>query len=208
MKNILLVNFFTTIRLIGIFILVPIYYEYGALIAGLFLIFIYSTDKIDGSLAKILNSRTFFGSIYDSVCDKILNIVSFILLLNITYFAFIPLLFEILIFSLNLIRLKFGQNIKAEEIGRVKMVVLAITVILTFLLSGNFTTAYDYLLLYLPLLLLDLFTFVNYLRLFINEDKKLNKKIFKTRKNFKSKLFDPKFYEENQNISYADAIRK
>lgn len=208
MKKILIVNLVTTIRLIGIFFVFPIYFTYGSYVTGIYLIFIYLTDKIDGTLAKLLDSRTFFGNIYDGVSDKILNIVVLLLIYNITHLAVIPITFEILIFSVNLLRLKFNQNMKTAEIGRFKMVILSITVVLTFLLSSNFSEPYQYGVLYLPLFIFDILTLSYYTTMFIINEKHVQKKIIKTRKDIKHKLFDPEFYKENVNLSYAEAIRK
>lgn len=208
MKKIVFVNLITTIRLIGIFFIFPIYFHFGSFATGIYLIFIYLTDKIDGSFAKLLDSRTFFGSIYDGVCDKILNVVVFLVLTKITYLAFIPLVFEVLIFIINLLRFKFNQNMKTQEIGRFKMVILSITVVLAFLLSNEFTNVYQYALLFSTLFIFDLLTLFYYIKLFIVNEKKLQKKLIKNRNNLKFKLFDTKFYKKNIDLSYAEALKK
>lgn len=207
MKNIILVNTFTFIRLIGVLFIFPIYVSYGTFVTGVYLIFIYATDKVDGFLAHRLNSCTFFGSMLDSLSDKILNGVVCIALFNITKLSIIPLIFEILIFLLSLLRFKFNQSMKTNNIGRTKMVVLAVTFILSFLLSDSLCSN-DYLILFMPLLVMEIFTFLSYLINFLKREKKLQKNIIEKRKNVKNKLFDPEFYEINKDLSYAEAIGK
>ena len=207
-KNVIIVNFFTTLRLIGVFFIIPIYHNYGSIVTGIFLIFIYLTDKIDGTLARKLNAATFFGSLYDGLSDKLLNFVVLITLLDISKIAYIPLVIEILITIINMLKFKFNQNVKTAEVGRVKMVVFAITVILTFLLSNLMNESIYFILLYIPLTIASLTTLLKYAKDFFRNDKNMQHKIYKNRKNLYEKMFDNEFYEENKNSKASEMIKK
>ena len=78
--KLIFVNTITLIRLIGALLLPFIYHKYGASIVSLSIIIIFLTDAIDGFLARKLNVSTFFGSMLDGLSDKLLNVISFVIL--------------------------------------------------------------------------------------------------------------------------------
>ncbi len=133
--KILIVNILTFIRVIGSFVLVPIYNIYGGFYVGIIAMFGYLTDSIDGILARKWHASTFFGALLDGVADKLFTIVNFIVLFLITPYALIPIIFEILIIIVQLIKYHKKLNIKSNMIGKSKVWVLAICVVLTFLIS-------------------------------------------------------------------------
>ena len=70
------VNLLTTIRIIGVFMIVPIFFKYGGIYAALVSIACYLTDSIDGFLARNLNASTFFGSLFDALSDKAFLVIN------------------------------------------------------------------------------------------------------------------------------------
>ena len=68
MKNIfaiMVVNMLTTVRIIGVICLLPIFLNYGGVAAALLSVGCYFTDFIDGLIARKFHASTFFGSTYD-----------------------------------------------------------------------------------------------------------------------------------------------
>ncbi len=91
-KSIILVNSLTTFRIMGALLLYPLYVSFGTFFIATFTVLLYFTDLLDGFLARKLKASTFFGSIYDTIADKILNISLYIIVLSIT-----PLLYSLLL---------------------------------------------------------------------------------------------------------------
>ncbi len=133
--KLLIVNILTFIRIIGIVILVTIYNKYGGYVAGWVSFFCYLTDSIDGILARKWHVSTFFGALFDGIADKLFTIVNFIVLYLITPYAIIPIIIELLIIVLQLFKFSRNLNIKSNVVGKFKVWILAVSVVLTFILS-------------------------------------------------------------------------
>ena len=133
--KILFINLLTLIRVIGTIIIVPIYKIYGGFLAGIISLICYLTDSIDGFLARKWQASTFFGAFFDGAADKMLTLANFILLYLITPYALIPIIIELLIIIVQYIKYLKHLNIKSNIIGKCKVWVLAICVVLTFFAS-------------------------------------------------------------------------
>ncbi len=133
--KVLFINLLTSIRIIGSILLIPIYHYYGPLYVGIVSFLCYVTDVLDGALARHFNASTFFGALFDGIADKLLTIVNFIVLYLITPYAIIPIIFEIGTVLLQLIKYNKHFNIKSNNIGKLKVWVLALTVVVTFVVS-------------------------------------------------------------------------
>ncbi len=133
--KLLFINFLTLIRIIGTIIIVPIYKIYGGVYAGLISLICYATDSIDGILARHFHASTFFGASFDALADKMLTIANFILLYLITPYAIIPLIFELSIVVVQYFKYRKNLNVKSNIIGKSKVWILAITIVLTFFMS-------------------------------------------------------------------------
>ena len=91
----IIINSITSIRFTGALLLPLIYHLQGPSFTAICTLILFSTDMIDGFLARTLKLSTFFGSALDASCDKILNTIAFILL-GLNYPAMlIPLILEI-----------------------------------------------------------------------------------------------------------------
>lgn len=130
----LIVNLFTTIRLIGSLSLPFLYYFKGPSEFALWTMILFATDFIDGALARLLKVSTFFGAALDALADKLLNIISF-LILSIEYNSMtLPLILEIAIMYTNYSTYRYGGNLQSSKIGKLKTFILDILVILSFIL--------------------------------------------------------------------------
>src|SRR5574344_1003429 len=132
------VNAITLFRLLGAFILIPVYFMFDLKVASIFSLTLFLTDLIDGFLARKFKVSTFFGSSMDALSDKVLGSVSLGILSSVSSLMFVPLAIEILVPIANFIAYKNNANIKSSKIGKIKTWALGITVI------GSFITAlYD-----------------------------------------------------------------
>ena len=207
---ILLVNLLTTVRVVGVFCLLPIYLNYGGVAAAILSITCYLTDFFDGIIARKCKAATFFGSVFDSLADKAFSVANLLVLLTITKFAIIPILFELAIVTIQTIKFKKNVNIQSSLAGKIKTWIIALTVITFYLvadirnitfLSSNFINNVvnmnqDLLIgiLSIPLFIFEILTLISYLKFLKNYD--FNHKVegpnievyLKKPNNFKDKL--------------------
>lgn len=132
---VLIVNLLTSIRIIGVICLVPIYLNEGGLAAAAWSIFCYLTDWIDGILARKWHVATFFGSVFDGAADKLFSIANLIILLAISKFAIFPIFCEFIIVIIQTIKYNNNINVKSSMIGKAKTWVVSLTVISLYLIS-------------------------------------------------------------------------
>lgn len=221
------INVLTLIRIIGTFILIPVYDSFGAFTASVLSMICYLTDSVDGLLARKWNVSTFFGALFDGVADKLFTIINFIVLYLITHYAIIPILLELSIVFVLFIKFVLKQNIQSNIIGKCKVWILAMCVVLALFISGisdiNFipliikeyflnipsNNLYFYIL--LPAIIMEALTLLSYiLEIFkpkkikiLNKTKKelkINKLEGKNRwENFKNIWLNPDFYNEHKN---------
>lgn len=130
----IIVNLITLTRLLGALSLPIIYIYYGPSTFAFWTIILFLSDFIDGFLARLFKVSTFFGSALDALSDKILNIVSFILLSIGNYLLIIPLIIEISIMYTNYSTYRYGGNVKSTKTGKIKTIILDISIVLCFIL--------------------------------------------------------------------------
>lgn len=222
--KLVIVNFITSIRLIGAFALPLIYYKQGISEASVFIIILFLSDAIDGLLARTLKISTFFGSILDAFSDKLLNAISFIIL-GLEYNIMIaPLVLEISILYTSYSTYRYGGNVQSSRIGKIKTFILDIFVIFSFillslptlniktLLTDKLIAATDFIIQIFGFIIIIscLVALIDYLgknkiareNPYANEIKNKHKK----RKKFKriiNELFDPNYYRKHKNESIA-----
>lgn len=176
--KLLVVNLLTFIRVIGIVVLVAIYNKFGGYVAGIVSMICYLTDSIDGILARKWHASTFFGALFDGVADKLFTIVNFIVLYLITPYALIPIIIEFLIVILQTFKYSRNLNVQSNMVGKFKVWVLAISVVLTFMISDvnqitilpvafrNYILSLSpnvlYLILLMPAIVMELLTLISY----------------------------------------------
>ncbi len=132
----IIVNSLTLSRVVGT-LLLPILFN--LLSAPAFLITIsilYCTDLLDGLFAKrIFKVKTIGGAILDMTADKLLGFGVLIILSGMYPIMSIPLILELLIASVNIIGGTKGNNNKSSEIGRIKTVIVGLSLCSLLLLG-------------------------------------------------------------------------
>lgn len=233
--KLIIINMLTLIRVIGTIVLIPIYQNYGGMYVGILALICYLTDSIDGILARKLGASTFFGALFDGVADKLFTIVNFIVLYLITPYALIPILFEIAIIVIQFLKFALKLNVKSNIIGKLKVWILAMSVVLTFLVSdvSSLTiltneikeyilgipskTLYFWLL--FPSIIMEALTFVSYvlelfvpqkIKVLVEEQKELKMPKLKGNiwENFKEIWLNPEFYKEHKNDTNLKDLKK
>ena len=194
----IITNLFTTMRLLGMFFLIPVFMCYGLYETMFLAALCFITDFVDGFLARKLNCSTFFGSLYDGVSDKLFLIVNLIILFYITPLTLIIVILELGIFIILTMKYRNNLNVKSNNFGKVKMWVAGITICLMYIFgSGN---NIKNLLILLPLIIIEIITFISYVIEYKKEKNNINKTILniKINKNMSLKymLFNHEFYEK------------
>jgi len=225
MIALLVVNILTTVRIIGVICLLPIYLKYGGVAAAILSIACYFTDLVDGVIARGCHVSTFFGSTYDGVADKFFSVANLIVLFTITKFAIVPIIFEIAIIIIQTIKYHRNENIQSSRCGKLKTWIMSLTVIVLYLLVDiksltflpvnfiNYITSLNQVVLlgvaFIPLYIFEVLTVISYLVVPIGEPNKEIKKMpkvdiklkpatsIKNRlDNFVTMWLNPDFYEK------------
>ena len=219
-KRFILVNSITFLRVIGSILLIPIYFNLGYFALGIGVLIFVSTDSIDGFLARVLHTSTFFGAIFDAVSDKLFNIIVLILL-SIKYpIMLLVILMEFIIFYVAFNSTISGNKSRTTKLGKVKMVVMSLSIVLILLLSDptkinellNMSLNNELIIncLLTIIFLFEGVTLIDYTRLYIKNGKK--KKVFerelKDKKELQRMLLSHEFYKENKNEPIEKLVLK
>ena len=234
----LIVNILTSIRIIGVICLVPIYLNNGGVSAAAWSVFCYLTDWIDGILARKWHVATFFGSMYDGIADKLFSIANLIILLAISKFAIFPIFCELIIIIIQTVRYNHNINVQSSMMGKGKTWVVSLTVIALYFISdissvsilnpsfiakvNSLNKFYLYGGIFIPLYLFEILTIISYLTI-KKEDLSFEIKInpeelmirFKPKTSFKNELsnfytfwLNNEFYEKYKDSAGLKEIRK
>ena len=107
--KLVVVNLITFVRVVGTILLLTSFNKLGGVTIGIMALCIYATDILDGVLARYWKVSTFFGALLDGVADKLFTIVNFIILyLIVKDIALIPIVIEVLIILVQLIKYKLN----------------------------------------------------------------------------------------------------
>jgi len=132
-RDIAIVNLVTALRFLGTFFVIPVFKTLGGIGAAIFSAIFLFTDFIDGALARKLKASTFFGALFDGICDKAFGIICIALLMSINPVVFsIPLLMEIGIVLAQSKKLQNNQNVKSNLMGKAKTWFLSASIIGSF----------------------------------------------------------------------------
>lgn len=131
-----LVNIITGLRTIGAIAIVPIFSSGGGIAAGLAAMGFFITDFIDGQLARRLKVQSFFGSLLDSISDKIFGIICLILLSTINPAFIAVIASEIAIVIANYVAAENGKNVQSSKIGKAKTLLLGASITGSFFCSA------------------------------------------------------------------------
>lgn len=225
-RNFIIVNSITLIRVIGALFLVPIYLLWGSFGLAIAVLIFISTDSIDGFLARKLHASTFFGAAFDALSDKLFNIVVLAIVSFIEPKMLFVLLFELGILCIGIHSSFKGNNSKTLILGKVKMVILSLTIISILFLDSypklmemfnlpsiNYKNLINILSIFN--IIFDGVTFIVYLiRDTINtlNNKEVKETVFqkklKSKKEIKNMLFSNEFYKENKDVPIEKLVLK
>ena len=234
--NFLITNFFTFIRTVGIFALIPFYKNYGGFATFGLSMCCFLTDFIDGLLARGLKSSTFFGSLFDALSDKVFLIINMVLLMSMSSLAIVPILFEVAIAITQSYKYNKGINIKSNMFGRTKMWVAGIVISLTYLLTDNkFLSWVNYNLsvnisnldqtkvlciLFMFLVISEILTLGSYVKEYFDEKEKMTPEFIKTKEeeekkiekeisnvSFREIMFEHEYYEKYKDYGNLKLVR-
>ena len=129
----IIVNIITLIRLLYIIVLPILKVEISNIAYIINVIAIFLTDFIDGILARKFKVQTLFGAIMDTVADKALCIVLLLALLPENALLLYILILEIVISIVNTIGMALKKKTKSSILGKIKMWIISITIILGYI---------------------------------------------------------------------------
>lgn len=189
------VNLITTCRFLYTIILpfLQIRISNTAFIVNLIVLFL--TDTVDGFLARKFRVQTFYGSLMDTIADKMLSIVLLIILMSHNHLLAVLLAGEILIALLNSFEMARRKRTKSILIGKVKMWFLAITIIGCYLHCFKIITIEVVNILCIITVVMQISTFVSYVKYLESQKDNLREKPkLKSMKDLKYILFNTDFY--------------
>lgn len=207
----LFVNILTTLRLIFSLILPIFWFNVPNTLLILSIILIFLTDFVDGFLARKFKVQTLYGSLLDVVADKALSVILMFLLLNkINIFIYVVLM-ECLIALINTYGSIIGKQIVSSRVGKKKMWILSITIILGYMYNYNLIN-YNVIVIFSCLtILMQIWTMIDYI-LNIIKQREVKKDTFKIKKlsDLKYVLFDTEFYTDvwKKGKSISEMIKK
>lgn len=194
-----LVNFVTSLRVVGIFLLIPLFFKYGGLAVGILNIFCFLTDFLDGRLATWFKCATFFGSIYDGLADKAFLAVNLALLIHFMPWAILSIILELIIIIIQYLKYRHNLNVKSSFLGKIKMWVAGICIIVIDFSLPQVTLGKRIL---MVLIVFEILTIISYLKEYKLAKQNTNeKRKVKTIENYtlKEALFSPDFYQKHKN---------
>ena len=191
----ILVNSITTIRFVFTLFLPFLESRVSSTTFIISIMLLFSTDAIDGTLARKYNVQTLYGSIMDTIADKALSMMLLLILISKINIATIMLLLEFVIAIINTIAFIKGKNPESSIFGKIKMWLISMTIVLgyvcyfdiindTTVIVGTFVTT-----------MAQLIVIIDYLKKLIKKEKNI-KPIFKlkNKKELKEILFDTEYY--------------
>lgn len=233
----IIVNILTTIRVLGVIVLVPVFLIKGPGYTALLAMGCYLTDWLDGFIARKFHASTFFGSAYDVLADKLFTCANLLVLLSVTKLAIIPILFEISIIIVSIVKFKKNVNVQSTKVGKAKTWVMGLTVVAVYLIINfdnlskifalniiNYLNSFDkttlYLIIFTPLYIFEILTLVSYLKFLEtydpNQKYSFKKVPFKLKPqdglknfwyNFKLLWLNNEFYEEYKDSNALRELR-
>lgn len=202
------VNVLTSARVLGALVIIPIYFKWGSFVAAITSGALFITDFLDGLLARSFHVQSFFGSVLDTVSDKLLGISILVVLILKEPLYILPIIFELIIFLINIISIKIGNNVKTSIKGKIKTNILDIVLVIDlYVIATNYIHLDTVLkLVIIPLIISELLVVLDYfMKAYKNtstqKKQKNTLKIVrkKTRKELLHDLFDTDFYLTHRN---------
>lgn len=202
------VNILTSVRTLGSFVIIPIYFKWSGFASVITSLALFITDFFDGFLARSFHVESFFGSVLDTVSDKLLGISILAILVLKEPLYLLAIIFELIIFLINIVSIKIGNNVKTSMKGKIKTNVLDFVLVIDlFFIAINYVHISTVLkVTIIPLIISELIVVIDYfLKACKNTSVKLKQKETftiirkKTKKELWHDLFDTEFYLLHQN---------
>jgi len=172
------VNLLTISRIIFSIYLIFNAYKLSDIIFLILILVLFLTDHFDGFLARRLHVQTLFGAYIDTLADKILCITLIIpFLINAPFknLSYLLLIGEISIFLVNMIATLKHKKTTVSLIGKAKMWVLSISIILGYISKFGYLDSIIFNIFVVVTFIVQIFVVINYI------------KYMKNQKNIKSK---------------------
>lgn len=191
----LVTNLITTSRVFLIIILMCIYKSIPNYLFLIFIALIFSTDFIDGKLARGFHVETFYGSLMDTIADKVLNIALLLPLISISKWFLVLLVLEVTILVVNTIGTIHGKKTRSLFLGKVKMWFIFLTIILGYAYVFQYIKS-KYVLISLVLTIIcEVIVIIDYIIFLLKQEKNPNRFKVKNMNDLKYFLFDTEYYK-------------
>lgn len=189
------VNILTTARLLYSFILPLIWLYVPAYVLILSMVIIFLTDFIDGFLARKYKVQTLYGKLMDVGADKALSVILMILLLGkIKIFVYV-LILEVIIALITIYGSFVGRHIFSSKIGKKKMWILSITIILGYMYYYGIVNYNIIILTSYLTIIFQIWTMVDYMISIVkNKNEKVERYKIKSWTDIKYVLFNTEYY--------------
>lgn len=191
----LFVNLITTMRFIYTLALpfLKVKVSKLAFIINIGILFI--TDSIDGILARKFKVQTLYGSMMDTIADKSLCIMLLLLLVGNLQILTPVLIGEIAIAIINIVATIRGKKTKSSMMGKTKMWLISITIVLSYMYYFNVCNYYIWVASLVLTTAMQIATIINYI-FRISKQENNTSQIYKTKnwQELKYVLFDSDYY--------------
>lgn len=190
----LITNLITTSRVFLTIILMCIYKSIPNYLFLIFIAIIFSTDFIDGKLARSFHVETFYGSLMDTIADKVLNIALLLPLLSVSKWFLVLLVLEVTILVVNTIGTIHGKKTRSLFLGKVKMWFIFLTIILGYAYVFRYIKSKYVLIALVLTIICEVIVIIDYIIFLLKQEKNPNRFKVKNMNDLKYFLFDTDYY--------------
>ena len=218
----IIVNALTSTRILGSIFLPILINSVNIFALIILMIILFLSDSLDGKLARHWGVQTKGGALLDSFGDKALAVSCIIALVSKHMYLLIPLILEILIILVNVIKTFKGYNVYSSILGKIKTWILSITLILaaisilnpTLLNDLNIIKALDLTInecliniLIVITVISQFITLIGYI-FFNNSKQYVNKIKFKSIKEILKRLFNENKFSEDKDKPLIEVLKR
>lgn len=189
------VNIITTMRFIYTLALPVLKVKVSKLAFIINIGILFITDSIDGILARKFKVQTLYGSMMDTIADKSLCIMLLLLLVGNLQILAPVLIGEVIIALINIVATIKGKKTKSSMMGKTKMWLISITIVLSYMYYFNVCNYYIWVASLVLTTAMQIATIINYI-FRISKQENNTSQIYKTKnwEELKYILFDSDYY--------------